>query len=227
MIDQAESEKTPSAFVLSQAEIENELRKHGSGFEGGKQRIMALYQTQPDRNLRAKALAKEYGIGGHSHDFLDGSRGFVNHDGRGMEFDHYPEHQKITLKQAAKTIQETDDNAHKVLNALRDEGLLELNGKTYMLSLKVYETVKTDVAYVQDKTVSQIQAKDRILEYLKHKPSITNQKAQELCGFNKNQTYYILHQMCKDGILQPDGVGRGTKYKSVKSKFTLTFTLKV
>ena len=99
-IDQAESEKTPSAFVLSQAEVENELRKHGSGFMGGKQRIMALYQTQPDRNLRAKALAKEYGIGGHSHDFLDGSRGFVNHDWKGLEFDHYPDHQKITLKWA-------------------------------------------------------------------------------------------------------------------------------
>ena len=96
-IDQAESEKTPSAFSLSQTKIENELRKHGSGFMGGKQRIMALYQTQPDRNLRAKALAKEYGIGGHSHDYLDGSRGFVNHDGRGMEFDHYPEHKKFTL----------------------------------------------------------------------------------------------------------------------------------
>ena len=99
-IDQAESEKTPSAFVLSQAEIENELRKHGSGFMGGKQRIMELYQTQPDRNLRAKALAKEYGVGGHSHDFLDGSRGFVNHDWKGLEFDHYPDHQKITLKWA-------------------------------------------------------------------------------------------------------------------------------
>ena len=96
-IDQAESEKLPSAFSLSQAEIENELRKHGSGFMGGKQRIMAMYQTQPDRSLRAKTLAKEYGIGGHSHDFLDGSRGFVNHDGRGMEFDHYPEHKKFTL----------------------------------------------------------------------------------------------------------------------------------
>ena len=100
MIDQAESEKTPSAFVLSQAEIENELRRHGSGFVGGKQRIMALYQTQPDRNLRAKTLAKEYGIGGHSHDFLDGSRGFVNHDWKGLEFDHYPDHQKFTLKWA-------------------------------------------------------------------------------------------------------------------------------
>ena len=67
---------------------------------GGKQRIMALYQTQPDRKLRAKALAKEYGIGGHSHDFLDGSRGFVNHDWKGLEFVHYPDYQKITLKWA-------------------------------------------------------------------------------------------------------------------------------
>ena len=99
-IDRAESEKTPSAFVLSQAEIENELRRHGSGFTGGKQRIIALYQTQPDRKLRAKALAKEYGIGGHSHDYLDGSRGFVNHDWKGLEFVHYPDHQKITLKWA-------------------------------------------------------------------------------------------------------------------------------
>ena len=65
---------------------------------GGKQRIMALYQTQPDRNLRAKALAKEYGVGGHSHDFLDGSRGFVNHDWKGLEFERYPDHQKTTLK---------------------------------------------------------------------------------------------------------------------------------
>ena len=96
-IDRAESEKSSSAFVLSQAEIENELRKHGSGFAGGKQRIMALYQTQPDRKLRAKALAKEYGIGGHSQDFLDGSSGFVNHDGKGLEFDRYPDHQKFTL----------------------------------------------------------------------------------------------------------------------------------
>ena len=83
---------------MSQAEIENELRLHGSVFVGGKQRIMTLYQTQPDRSLRAKALAKEYGIGGHSYDFLDGSRGFVNHDRKGLEFDHYPDHQKFTLK---------------------------------------------------------------------------------------------------------------------------------
>mgnify|MGYP002534192083 FL=1 len=95
-IDRAENEKSSSAFVLSQAEIEHELQ-HGSDFQDGKQRIIELYQTQPDRKLRAKALAKEYGIGGHSHDYLDGSSGFVNHDGKGLEFVHYPDYQKIPL----------------------------------------------------------------------------------------------------------------------------------
>ena len=99
-IDRAESEKSSSAFILSQSEIENELRRHGSGYQNGKQRITELYQIQPDRKLRGKALAKEYGIGGHSHDYLDGSSGFVNHDGKGLEFDHYPEHQKTTLSWA-------------------------------------------------------------------------------------------------------------------------------
>ena len=99
-IDQAESEKTPSAFVLSQAEIENALRR-GSNVEGSKLRIWKIYQLQPDRKLRAKALAKEYapyGPGGSSHTYLDGSSGWLDHDWKGLEFERYPDHQKTTLK---------------------------------------------------------------------------------------------------------------------------------
>ena len=101
-IDQAESEKTPSAFVLSQAEIENALRR-GSNVEGSKLRIWKIYQLQPDRKLRAKALANEYapyGPGGSSHTYLDGSSGWLDHDSKGLTFEHYPDHQKITLKWA-------------------------------------------------------------------------------------------------------------------------------
>ena len=97
-IDQAESEKSPSAFVLSQAEIEHELREHGSGFRDGKYRIVDLYQNQPDREIRAKELAKEYGIGSHSHYYLDGSRGHVSHDNKGIEFEHYPDHKKKLVR---------------------------------------------------------------------------------------------------------------------------------
>ena len=90
---------------MSQAEIEHELQ-HGSNFQDSKQRIIELYENQSNRKLRARALAKEYGIGGRSHNYLDGSSGFVNHDGKGLEFVHYPDYQKITLSwtQAEKYI---------------------------------------------------------------------------------------------------------------------------
>ena len=99
-IDQAESEKSPSAFVLSQAEIENALRR-GSNFEDSKLRIWQIYQMQPDRKLRAKALAKEYapyGPGGSSHTYLDGSSGWLDHDSKGLTFEHYPDHRKTLLR---------------------------------------------------------------------------------------------------------------------------------
>ena len=99
-IDQAESEKSPSAFVLSQAEIENALRR-GSNFEDSKLRIWQINQMQPDRKLRAKALAKEYapyGPGGSSHTYLDGSSGWLDHDSKGLTFEHYPDHRKTLLR---------------------------------------------------------------------------------------------------------------------------------
>ena len=99
-IDQAESEKSPSAFVLSQADIENALRR-GSNVEGSKLRIWKIYQLQPDRKLRAKALAKEYapyGPGGSSHTYLDGSSGWLDHDSKGLTFEHYPDHRKTLLR---------------------------------------------------------------------------------------------------------------------------------
>ena len=99
-IDQAESENSPSAFSLSQAEIENALRR-GSNFENSKLRIWKIYQLQPDRKLRAKALANEYapyGPGGSSHTYLDGSSGWLDHDSKGLTFEHYLDHQKVLLR---------------------------------------------------------------------------------------------------------------------------------
>lgn len=87
--------------MLSQAEIEHELRSHGSGYAGGKQRILQIYETQPDRKQRAKALAKEYGIGGHSHSCLDGRKGFITYNSSGMEFSLHGVREPIKLKWTA------------------------------------------------------------------------------------------------------------------------------
>ena len=86
-IEQAEAEEA-SAFAISQADLDNELCR-GSGLSQGKFRIHAFYQGQPTTEDAIKFLKKEYGIGGHSHTYLDGSSVFVDHDARGLRFRRY------------------------------------------------------------------------------------------------------------------------------------------
>lgn len=69
----------PSAFVFSDEEMEHVLRR-GSGFEGGKYRISALYATHPTPQAAREFLKDEYGTGGFSHTYLSGSGGFIDYD---------------------------------------------------------------------------------------------------------------------------------------------------
>ena len=96
---EAESEK-PSAFVISEDEIDRMLRT-GSNFEGGKIRIYALYQQQGDAKERAAFLKAEYGIGGHSYTFLDGSHGFADYNGRGILLRNYDHDREVRLTWSA------------------------------------------------------------------------------------------------------------------------------
>ena len=96
---EAESEK-PSAFVISEDEIDRMLRT-GSNFEGGKIRIYALYQQQGDAKERAAFLKAEYGLGGHSYTFMDGSRGFADYDGKGILLRNYDHDREVRLTWSA------------------------------------------------------------------------------------------------------------------------------
>ena len=86
-IAEAEAQKA-SAFVISDAEIDNELCR-GTGFEHGKYRVYKFYQEFHTADEAIKFLKKEWGIGGHSHTYLNGSEGFVDHDAKGISFADY------------------------------------------------------------------------------------------------------------------------------------------
>ena len=77
------AEAKTSAFSVSEEEIEHALR-HGSGFAGGRLRIAALYDSHPTPRDAQAFLKQEYGIGGHSHTYLDGTSGFVDYNSQGM-----------------------------------------------------------------------------------------------------------------------------------------------
>lgn len=106
-IEEAEAQKL-SAFSVSQADLDNELCRHGSGFAQGKFRIYKFFEDMPSSDAAITFLKKEYGIGGHSHTYLNGESGFVDHDGKGLHFsDHnYEEKHTVTWRAVAKRLRE-------------------------------------------------------------------------------------------------------------------------
>lgn len=106
-IEEAEAQKL-SAFSVSQADIDNELCRHGSGFANGKLRIYKFFEDMPSLDAAITFLKKEYGIGGHSHTYLNGESGFVDHDGKGLHFSNhnYKEKHTITWKAVARRLRE-------------------------------------------------------------------------------------------------------------------------
>lgn len=106
-IEEAEAQKL-TAFSVSQADIDNELCRHGSGFAQGKFRIYKFFEGMPSSDAAITFLKKEYGIGGHSHTYLNGESGFVDHDGKGIHFSNhnYKEKHTITWKAVARRLRE-------------------------------------------------------------------------------------------------------------------------
>jgi len=62
----------------------------------------------PSSDAAITFLKKEYGIGGHSHTYLNGESGFVDHDGKGIHFSNhnYKEKHTITWKVVARRLRE-------------------------------------------------------------------------------------------------------------------------
>lgn len=81
-IEQAEDEKS-SAFSISQEEIDHVLCR-GTGFQDGKFRVYLHYREQHTPKVTIDFLKREYGTGGGTHIFTDGTRGNTWHDGKGI-----------------------------------------------------------------------------------------------------------------------------------------------
>ena len=78
----------PSAFSVSEEEIERMLAQ-GTMLKGGKLQISAIYARETEPKKRVSLIKAEYGISGHSYHFLDGTRGFVDADGKGIRLRNY------------------------------------------------------------------------------------------------------------------------------------------
>lgn len=122
------------------------------------------------------------------------------------------DNKRVLLSEVQEITQMPIEDAKKSCMKLVKEGLIELAGKEYMLTAKVYEAIKSDVEYTQDRLIRYIKAKDRILEYLQSEAFITNEKIRELCGYTRQQARTTVEKMQKEELIVPIGKGRGAKY---------------
>ena len=87
MIAETEDEKS-SAFVVSQENIDSVLVS-GSGFQNGKYRIYRQFGKHEDSKANITFLKQEYGVGGGTHDYPDGTKGGHSHDGKGIHIEKH------------------------------------------------------------------------------------------------------------------------------------------
>lgn len=122
------------------------------------------------------------------------------------------DNRKVQLSVLADTVQKSLDETKKSCNELISYGLIEIVGKDYMLTAKVYEALKSDVEYTRDKTVQYIKAKNMVLEYLQSNNAITSTKIQEMCGFTKQQARTVTDKMRNENLIILEGKGPAAKY---------------
>ena len=96
-IDQRAETEQVSAFSFSEADWRAALAS-GSGFANGKERIAAYYTEHHSAKERTAFLKQEYGTGGRSWTFQDGSNGFLDYDASGVKLRSYPNGQEQRLK---------------------------------------------------------------------------------------------------------------------------------
>lgn len=135
-----------------------------------------------------------------------------------MVLRYLTDNKRINMSEVQTITQTTLDESRKTISNLVKDGLIELSGKDYMLTPKVYEAIKSDVEYTKDKVIEFVKAKNRILDYLEREESITSQHIRELCGYTKQQARYVTDKMRDEGILQLVGKGHASKYILTKNE---------
>ena len=122
------------------------------------------------------------------------------------------DNRKEQLSELSKKVQKSLDETKRLCNELVNSGLIEIVGKEYMLTAKVYEALKLDVEYTRDKTIQYIKAKSMILEYLQTNDQITSAKIQEMCGFTKQQARIVIDKMRSGKLIALKGKGPAARY---------------
>ena len=180
----AETEKV-SAFSFSGEDIALVMAS-GSGFAQGKERIAAYFEENHTPKERAEFLKKEYGIGGQTWTFLDGSHGFLEYNARGIQLRSYPEgqEQRFSWSDVAKRIGVLVAAGKYLDEPSKEEPIWEYNGvkERHSDNLVLYQMGDFYELYGEDARTAAAE-----LDLNLFSRSIPGGGRVEMCGFPATQ----------------------------------------
>ncbi|MDX2024319.1 MAG: crosslink repair DNA glycosylase YcaQ family protein [Deltaproteobacteria bacterium] len=127
------------------------------------------------------------------------------------------QHKRLSSPELATLIQHDASNAAAVLEALRELGFVQSQGRgktsTYILSPSTYERLGGKSEYVRQAGFAIPQQRAMIQEYAASHGAITTAEAMELCGLSEDQARRRLKDLVAEGKLV-EGGARGNRIYS-------------
>lgn len=126
------------------------------------------------------------------------------------------EFKRVTADELAVRIQRDAAGAKRTLEALTEAGLVEAHGATrgrsYTLSVAVYQRSGDKAAYTRQKGFSDIQNEQMVLNFVGQHGLIRRAEAMDLCRLSDDQAFRLLKRLVDRGQLRAHGEKRGAYY---------------
>lgn len=143
----------------------------GTSTTNGKYRVLDMYSSGEKQSKRIPFIKKEYGIGGNTFAFPDGTKGHVSYDGRGMRLEKYLD---VDGKREELSYSLSWRKVDNLLNVLQSHEAYLTNEET-----SGYENYKEDlIAQEQRKDI-----RDKIYEMREVPPSDKRESLEERLSF--------------------------------------------
>jgi ATP-dependent DNA helicase RecG len=115
------------------------------------------------------------------------------------------EERRLTTADIAPSVQKPEANVRATLEKLVEIGFLEPHGngrgRTYTLSVRLYQNAGQRAEYIRQAGFAPIQQEQMVLNYIDKHGSIKRADVMDLCHLNGSQAYRLLKKLSENGLV--------------------------
>lgn len=130
------------------------------------------------------------------------------------------EERRLTTADFVASVQKSETSVRSTLEKLVETGFLEPHGtgrgRTYTLSVKLYQNAGQNAEYIRQAGFSDIQQEQMVLNYIDKHGSIKRAEVAELCHISLPQAYHLLKKLQGRGSIMQKGKMRHAFYTRKK-----------